>query len=90
LAIDTQEGSSAQGIPSHFSSEMRALAESIRSSILTANPDVRWDSIVGLEEAARLLKEAVIQPIKYPELFTGWYPKLLFMAQNAMQHIVIQ
>jgi katanin p60 ATPase-containing subunit A1 len=79
-----------QGIPSHFSGEMRALAESIRSSILTANPDVRWDSIVGLEEAARLLKEAVIQPIKYPELFTGRYPELPFIAQNAMQHIVIQ
>ena len=32
---------------------------------------MRWDSIVGLREAAKLLKEAVIQPIKYPDLFTG-------------------
>lgn len=60
-----------QAIPAHFVGELRTLAESIRGSILTANPDVRWDSIVGLGEAAKLLKEAVIQPIKYPELFTG-------------------
>lgn len=60
-----------QAIPTHFSGELRTLAESIRGSILTANPDVRWDSIIGLEEAAKLLKEAVIQPLKYPELFTG-------------------
>lgn len=66
-----QRGQRVQAIPAHFSGELRALAESIRGSILTANPDVRWDSIVGLGEAAKLLKEAVIQPIKYPELFTG-------------------
>lgn len=37
---------------------------------------------MGLEEAKRLLKEAVVYPIKYPELFTGilspWKGLLLF------------
>lgn len=37
---------------------------------------------MGLDEAKRLLKEAVVYPIKYPELFTGilapWKGLLLF------------
>ncbi len=34
----------------------------------------RWDDISGLHQAKKLLKEAVVQPIKYPELFTGALP----------------
>lgn len=60
-------------IPPHLVGEWRALAESIRASILTKNPDVRWDAIVGLTSAKQLLKEAVVQPVKYPDLFTGAY-----------------
>lgn len=60
-------------IPAHFAGEWRALAESIRLSILTRNPDVRWDNVTGLTRAKRLLIEAVVQPVKYPDLFTGAY-----------------
>lgn len=28
------------------------------------NPNVRWDDIIGLEAAKRLVKEAVVYPIK--------------------------
>ena len=35
--------------------------------VLTENLDVRWDDIKGLETAKRLLKEAVVMPIKYPQ-----------------------
>lgn len=58
-------------IPPHLTGEWRSLAESIRASILTRNPDVRWDAIVGLPSAKQLLQEAVVQPVKYPDLFTG-------------------
>ena len=27
------------------------------------NPDVRWDDIIGLDAAKRLVKEAVVYPI---------------------------
>ena len=41
------------------------------SDIFQQNPDVRWDDVVELSDAKRLLKEAVVMPIKYPQLFTG-------------------
>ncbi|TYH67320.1 hypothetical protein ES332_D06G181100v1 [Gossypium tomentosum] len=61
---------------------MRALGESLSRDIVRGNPDVKWESIKGLEDAKRLLKEAVVMPIKYPKYFTGllspWKGILLF------------
>lgn len=34
-------------------------------------PNVKWTDIAGLEGAKEALKEAVILPIKFPQLFTG-------------------
>ena len=34
-------------------------------------PNVKWSDIAGLETAKEALKEAVILPIKFPQLFTG-------------------
>ena len=39
--------------------------------ILVENPQVRWNEILGLEDAKRLVKEAVVYPLKYPQLFIG-------------------
>ena len=61
---------------------MRELASVISRDIYLQNPDVRWDDIVGLDTAKQLIKEAVVYPIKYPELFRGilspWKGLLLF------------
>lgn len=35
--------------------------------IIRGSPDVKWETIKGLENAKRLLKEAVVMPIKYPQ-----------------------
>lgn len=35
--------------------------------IIRGSPGVNWESIKGLENAKRLLKEAVVMPIKYPK-----------------------
>ena len=34
--------------------------------IYLENPDVHWDDIIGLDAAKRLVKEAVVYPIKVP------------------------
>ena len=38
---------------------------------LQSGAGVRWDDIVELDDAKRLLHEAVVMPIKYPQLFQG-------------------
>ncbi|XP_058731276.1 uncharacterized protein LOC131603046 [Vicia villosa] len=69
-------------LPPLESAEMRTLAESLSRDIIRGNPNVKWESIKGLENAKRLLKEAVVMPIKYPKYFTGllspWKGILLF------------
>uniref|UniRef100_H3ARL4 Katanin p60 ATPase-containing subunit A-like 2 n=1 Tax=Latimeria chalumnae TaxID=7897 RepID=H3ARL4_LATCH len=65
-----------------MNSEMRELAAVINRDIYHHNPNVRWDDIIGLDAAKRLVKEAVVYPIKYPQLFTGilspWKGLLLY------------
>ena len=51
--------------------ELRSLALSIRRDIVEDCPNVYWNDIVGLDDAKRLLKEAMVLPRKYPQLFTG-------------------
>ncbi|XP_031742919.1 katanin p60 ATPase-containing subunit A-like 2, partial [Cucumis sativus] len=50
--------------------------------IIRGNPDIKWETIKGLEHAKHLLKEAVVMPIKYPSYFRGllspWKGILLF------------
>ncbi|KAM4810402.1 katanin p60 ATPase-containing subunit A-like 2 [Rhinophrynus dorsalis] len=63
-------------------SELRELAAVISRDIYLQNPNVRWDDIIGLDAAKRLVKEAVVYPIRYPQLFTGilspWKGLLLY------------
>ncbi|XP_078432579.1 P-loop containing nucleoside triphosphate hydrolases superfamily protein [Wolffia australiana] len=69
-------------LPPFESADVRNLAESLCRDIVRGSPDVKWESIKGLENAKRLLKEAVVMPIKYPRYFTGllspWKGILLF------------
>ncbi|XP_020269751.1 katanin p60 ATPase-containing subunit A-like 2 isoform X1 [Asparagus officinalis] len=69
-------------LPEFDSAETRTLAETLCRDIIRGSPDVKWESIKGLENAKRLLKEAVVMPIKYPKYFTGllspWKGILLF------------
>ena len=51
--------------------ELRDLARVITRDIYTSNPDVRFKDISGCDEAKRLLKEAVVMPVKYPQFFHG-------------------
>ncbi|RLE49273.1 MAG: AAA family ATPase [Candidatus Methanomethylicota archaeon] len=43
------------------------------SLILEEKPTVKWDDIVGLEEAKKAIREAVVYPTQRPDLFPlGW------------------
>ena len=51
--------------------ETRKLRSGLSNVILTERPNVSWDDVAGLSSAKDALKEAVILPIKFPQLFTG-------------------
>lgn len=65
-----------------YNAELKELALTIQREIIVDNPNVRFHDIVGLDEAKRLLKEAVLMPLKFPHFFTGilepWKGILLF------------
>ncbi len=51
--------------------EMKQLAMVISREIYQESPNIHFDDIVKLDEAKRLLAEAVQLPLKFPSLFTG-------------------
>ncbi|ETV88678.1 hypothetical protein H257_00205 [Aphanomyces astaci] len=68
---DSVEDRLLKPLPFMHDSELRPLAENITREIFQKNPNVHWDDVVGLTDAKRLLKEAVVMPSKYPQLFKG-------------------
>ncbi|KAI8923865.1 P-loop containing nucleoside triphosphate hydrolase protein [Entophlyctis helioformis] len=69
-------------LPDYANSELRELASIITRDIFLQNPNVKWSDIAGLDRSKRLIKEAIVFPIKFPSLFTGilkpWKGLLLF------------
>lgn len=47
------------------------LKNNLSEAIITEKPNVKWDDVAGLEQAKKSLQEAVILPIKFPQIFTG-------------------
>jgi vacuolar protein-sorting-associated protein 4 len=47
------------------------MADAMQGAIVKEKPNVKWDDIAGLEQAKEALKEAVILPIKFPQLFNS-------------------
>ncbi len=46
--------------------------------IMKEKPSVKWDEVVGLEDAKRALRESIIFPVQRPDLFPlGWPRGLL-------------
>lgn len=51
--------------------EKKKLRGALSGAIVTEKPNVKWDDVAGLEQAKESLKETVILPTKFPQLFTG-------------------
>ncbi len=54
----------------------------VMGTVLIEKPDISWEDIAGLPDPKQALREAVVLPLKRPELFTGarkpWSGILLF------------
>ncbi|KAI8323259.1 AAA-domain-containing protein [Martensiomyces pterosporus] len=55
----------------NLDSETKKLRQGLEGAILSEKPNVHWEDVAGLDGAKESLKEAVILPIKFPQLFTG-------------------
>ena len=51
--------------------EKTKMRGALSSAIISEKPNVKWDDVAGLEGAKEALKEAVILPTKFPQLFVG-------------------
>ena len=58
-------------LPDLGSSELRELGAAITQDIYTSNQGVSWEDVAGLEGAKHLLREALVMPLQFPDIFTG-------------------
>lgn len=62
-------------IPQKPSSQQKDSNESeenqINQAIIREKPNVKWEDVAGLENAKRSLQEAIILPVKFPDIFVG-------------------
>ena len=49
--------------------EEAKMTGALAQAIVSESPNVKWDDVSGLEGAKEGLKEAVVLPIKFPQLF---------------------
>ena len=45
------------------------LQKQLSSALIKESPNIKWEEIAGLDKAKNALKEAVILPLKFPQLF---------------------
>ncbi|KAJ3096814.1 Vacuolar protein sorting-associated protein 4 [Phlyctochytrium planicorne] len=68
---DDDDGDDDEGENGKEDAETKKMRSALAGAILSEKPNVHWSDIAGLEGAKEALKEAVILPIKFPQLFTG-------------------
>jgi len=51
--------------------EKKKLRGALSGAIVSEKPNVKWEDVAGLDNAKESLKETVILPTRFPQLFTG-------------------
>lgn len=54
---------------SNHPTEWKDMSEMIMKDVVKKNLSLKWDDIVGLDDAKMVIKESVIFPLKYPQLY---------------------
>ena len=66
--------------------EAKKLEEQLSGCLVSEKPNVKWSDVAGLDKAKEALKEAVVLPIRFPQLFQGkrkpWKGILLYGPQG--------
>ena len=64
----------------HYQSTQTKKTDSFDDQILKNPPNVKWEEIIGLEDAKKAIKEAIVYPSLRPDIFPLGWPKgiLLF------------
>lgn len=68
---EVKEEGKEEGKEEKKDEETLKLRGALAGSVVSEKPNVRWDDVAGLESAKESLKETVIMPVKFPQLFVG-------------------
>lgn len=50
---------------------MNELQGQISDAIVREKPNIKWEDVAGLDQAKKVFQEAIILPMKFPEVFIG-------------------
>ena len=70
-STDKQNHGKNQAHESENSKEKKEFQDALRGAIITEKPNVKWENVAGLVAAKQVLKEAIIFPTKFPDVFVG-------------------
>ena len=64
-------GMKKKGDDDDADAEKQKLRGALSGAVVTEKPNIKWEDVAGLELAKESLKETVILPTRFPQLFTG-------------------
>ncbi|MFW9887945.1 MAG: AAA family ATPase [Candidatus Thorarchaeota archaeon] len=66
-----EKSTEAMASEAEVDEDTRRLQEMIADTIITEKPTVKMSDVAGLEDAKQAINDAIIAPMKHPELFKG-------------------
>jgi len=75
--LEQEREERVEGETTNASSEVKATFDDL---VVKEKPNVKWDQVIGLEQAKKAIKEAIVYPVQRPDLFPLGWPRgiLLF------------